>query len=92
MPNLSKSLLHSKGRKLPVDAPAGSPPVAAAIAPSAEPWTPINHQTFPAIDRACAVELLLLGHLLAESVRANHEAMSFVETFAERAHVMPRVV
>jgi hypothetical protein len=59
---------------------------------AAAPWSPeVNHSLFQARARARAVELLLLGHLLArERLELVIAGQAFIDVWVE--HVMPRAL
>jgi ankyrin repeat protein len=59
---------------------------------AAAPWSPVvNHSLFPAVARARAVQLILLGHLLArERPELVIAGRAFMDAWAE--HVMPHAV
>lgn len=70
-------------------APPGS--AAAMVIKAAQPWSPSNHYCFPDETRAHAVELLLLGHALADRVCPDGaQYTSLVDVW--QAYVMPHAV
>ena len=90
--------LHAR----PHGSPKGPTPVERAVAlvpplpastlliAAAQPWSPHNHHLFPAIARARAVDLLLLGHALCAEPRFLGEAQSLLDCWL---HIMmPRAV
>ena len=66
----------------------GSP--AALVLLAAQPWSPMNHELFPARARALAVETLLLGHLLARRPQFQNSAAGWLDVWMTA--VMPYAV
>jgi len=54
-------------------------------------WSPATHALFPTAVRACAIELLLAGHLLARSYPgSNGQGTALLDVWV--VHVMPRAL